>query len=142
MGHMTAKEYLRQYEELNRRARRLKAEYETELEKIDAIGSTLASDGTPHGTGVSKRTEIKAIRLADKALAWKEIELEAIAKRQEIFDLIYNISGLEGEILFERYVNLRKWEQICVQLNISWNAVHYNHRKALAIVQNRLDNLV
>ena len=139
---MTAKEYLRQYEELNRRARRLKAEYETELEKIDAIGSTLASDETPHGTGVSKRTEIKAIRLADKALAWKEIELEAIAKRQEIFDMIHNISGLEGEILFERYVNLRKWEQICVQLNISWNAVHYNHRKALAIVQNRLDNLV
>ena len=83
---MTAKEYLRQYEELNKRALRLKHEYETELEKIDAIGSTLGGEpGMPHGTGISRKTEDKAIRLADKAMKWKEAELDAIAKRQEIF---------------------------------------------------------
>ena len=68
---MKAKEYLRQYEELNRKALRYKSEYETESEKIDAIGSTLSSDaGMPHGTGISRRTEDKAIRLADAALKW------------------------------------------------------------------------
>lgn len=135
---MTAKEYLRQYEELNKRARRLKMEYETELLKIDAIGSTLASDGTPHGTGISRRTEDKAVRLADKALAWKEAELDAIAKRQEIFELIHSIEGIEGEILFERYINLHKWEQICVIVNMSWRQVHRLHAKALSMVAEKM----
>lgn len=138
---MNAKEYLRQYEELNRRALRLKHEYETELDKIDAIGSTLAGEpGMPHGTGISRRTEDKAIRLADKAMAWKEAELDALGKRQEVFELIADIKGAEGEILYERYINLLKWEEVCVTVHLSWYSVHEHHKKALAIVQERLDN--
>ena len=140
---MKAKEYLRQYEDLNRKALRYKSEYETESEKIDAIGSTLSSDaGMPHGTGISRRTEDKAIRLADAALKWKTAELEAIGKRQEIFDLIAGISGVEGDILYERYINLHKWEEVCVLIHMSWNGTHRAHRRALAIVQELLDNRV
>lgn len=136
---MTAKEFLKQYEDLNRKALRLKHEYETELEKIDAIGSTLSNDaGMPHGSGVSRRTEDKAIRLADKALKWKEAELDAIAKRQEVFEVIYDIKGIEGEVLYERYINLRKWEEICVLVHYSWQGVHKVHRRALFIVESRL----
>lgn len=140
---MKAKEYLRQYEDLNRKALRYKSEYETESEKIDAIGSTLSSDaGMPHGTGISRRTEDRAIRLADAALKWKTAELEAIGKRQEIFDLIAGISGVEGDILYERYINLHKWEEVCVLIHMSWNGTHRAHRRALAIVQELLDNQV
>ena len=140
---MKAKEYLRQYEDLNRKALRYKSEYETESEKIDAIGSTLSSEaGMPHGTGISRRTEDKAIRLADAALKWKTAELEAIGKRQEIFDLIAGISGVEGDILYERYINLHKWEEVCVLIHMSWNGTHRAHRRALAIVQELLDNRV
>ena len=140
---MKAKEYLRQYEDLNRKALRYKSEYETESEKIDAIGSTLSSDaGMPHGTGISRRTEDRAIRLADAALKWKTAELEAIGKRQEIFDLIAGISGVEGDILYERYINLHKWEEVCVLIHMSWNGTHRAHRRALAIVQELLDNRV
>ena len=117
---MNAKEFLRQYEELNKRALRYKQEYEVELEKIDAIGSTLSGDGQPHGSGVSRKTEDKAIRLADKALKWKAAELDAIEKRQEIFELIHDIKGVEGEVLYERYINLRHWEEICVLITYSW----------------------
>ena len=140
---MKAKEYLRQYEDLNRKALRYKSEYETESEKIDAIGSTLSSEaGMPHGTGISRRTEDRAIRLADAALKWKTAELEAIGKRQEIFDLIAGISGVEGDILYERYINLHKWEEVCVLIHMSWNGTHRAHRRALAIVQELLDNRV
>jgi len=140
---LKAKEYLRQYEDLNRKALRYKSEYETESEKIDAIGSTLSSEaGMPHGTGISRRTEDKAIRLADAALKWKTAELEAIGKRQEIFDLIAGISGVEGDILYERYINLHKWEEVCVLIHMSWNGTHRAHRRALAIVQELLDNQV
>ena len=136
---MNAKEYLRQYEELNKRALRYKQEYEVELEKIDAIGSTLSGDGQPHGSGVSRKTEDKAIRLADKALKWKAAELDAIEKRQEIFELIHDIKGVEGEVLYERYINLRHWEEICVLIHYSWVQTHEYHKRALRIVQDRIE---
>lgn len=135
---MTAKEFLRQYEHANRIVQRCKTEYETEMLKIDAIGSTLSNDGMPHGNGISRKTEDKAIRLAEKATKWKVAELDAIAKRQQVFELIYDIPGIEGEILIERYVNLRKWEDICVIIHLSWRQTHRLHAKALAIVSAKM----
>ena len=140
---MTAKEYLKQYEELYKRAQRYKAEYVNELDQIDAIGSTLSNDaGMPHGTGISKRTEDIAIRLADKALEYQNVALQAIEKRQEVFETIADIKGSEGEILYERYINLHKWEEVCVLVHMSWNGTHRAHRRALTMVQEILDNRV
>lgn len=136
---MTAKEFLRQYEHASRIVQRCRAEYETEVEKIDAIGSTLSNDGMPHGSGISRKTEDKAIRLAEKATKWKAAELDAIAKRQEVFEVIYDIKGIEGEILIERYINLRKWEDICVLIHYSWRGTHKIHARALQIVEARIN---
>ena len=136
---MTAKEFLRQYEHASRIVQRCKTEYETEVEKIDAIGSTLSNDGMPHGSGISRKTEDKAIRLAEKATKWKAAELDAIAKRQEVFEVIYDIKGIEGEILIERYINLRKWEDICVLIHYSWRGTHKIHARALQIVEARIN---
>ena len=135
---MTAKEYLRQYEYADRRVRRLEEEYRDELLMVDAIRSASDNDGMPHGSGVSKPTEQKAIRLADKRLRLIEARTEAVAKRQEVYDLIDGIDGIEGDLLFERYIKLRKWEEICVLLHYSWQGVHKVHRRALAIVEGRL----
>lgn len=132
---MTAKEYLRQYEYADRRVRRLETEYQDELIMVDAIRSTSDNDGMPHGTGISKPTEDKALRLADKRLRLIEARTEAIEKRQAVFDLINGIDGIEGDLLFERYVRLRKWEEICILLHYSWKGVHIVHRRALAIVE-------
>lgn len=135
---MTAKEFLRQYEYADKRARRLGAEYQREIQMIDAIRSASDNDGMPHSTGTSRPTEDKALKLADKALRWREAELEAIRTRQQVFELIYDIDGIEGEVLTERYINLRKWEEICVLVHYSWQGVHLVHKRALAIVENRL----
>ena len=135
---MTAKEYLRSYGQLNRRVLRLKAEYTKEEELIDSVRSTLGGDGMPHGSGVSKPTEDRAIRLADKRMEWVRAELEAIEKRQEIFELINGIDGTEGDILYERYINLRKWEEICVLVHMSWRQVHRLHAKGLREVESRM----
>jgi hypothetical protein len=137
---LKAKEYLRQYEDLNRIAEQHREEYEIEMEKIDAIGSTLAGEpGMPHGTGISRKTEDKAIRLADKAMKWKMAELDALEKRQEIYELISQIKGVEGDVLYQRYIRLRKWEEICVLVHMSWNGTHKAHRRALIAVQIILD---
>ena len=135
---MTAKEYLRQYEYAVKRIKRIEEEYKQEQLLIDAIRSTSDNDGMPHGTNISRPTEDKAIRLADKALRLSEARLEAISIRQEIFDLVDSVDGIEGEVLHERYINLHKWEEVCVIVNYSWQGVHLVHKRALAIIENRL----
>lgn len=135
---MTAKEFLRQYEYADRRVRRLEIEYQDELLMVDAIRSASDNDGMPHGSGISKPTENKALRLADKHLRLIGAKIEATEKRQEVFDLINGIDGIEGDLLFERYIKLRKWEEICILLHYSWQGVHLVHRRALAIVESRL----
>ena len=135
---MTAKEYLKQYQYAVDRVRRYEEEYQNELTLIDAVRSLLDNDGMPHGSGISKPTEDKAIRLADRALRLTEARLEAIRIRQDVFDLIDSIDGIEGDVLYQRYINLHKWEEVCVMLHYSWQGVHLIHRRALAIVESRL----
>lgn len=136
---MTAKEYLRQYERAVRRAQRYRDEYERESFLIDAVRSLSDNDGMPHGSGISKPTESKAVRLADKKLRLIQAELDAIAVRQELFDFIDSIEGIEGEVLYQRYIRLLKWEEICLIVNYSWPNTMRIHRRALDIVQGLID---
>lgn len=134
---MTAKEYLKRYEYADLRARRYEDEYRHEHELIGSI--SINYDGMPHGSNISRKTENDALRLAEKAERYVQAKLDAIRIRQEVFDLISDIDDVEGEILYQRYVKLLKWERVCVAVNLSWYAVHDHHKKALAIVQKRLD---
>ncbi len=135
---MTAKEYLKQYEYAVDRVHRYEEEYENELALIDAVRSVSDNDGMPHGSGISKPTEEKAVRLADKSLRLAGARIRAIEIRQEIFDLVDSIDGVEGDVLYLRYIKLHKWEEICVLLHYSWQGIHLVHRRALAIVESRL----
>lgn len=134
---MTAKEYLKQYEWAVKRVRRYEEEYKDESLRIDAVKSLSDNDGMPHGSGISKPTEDKAIKLADKRMRLIKARLDALEIRQEIFDLIDSIDDIEGDVLYERYIKLRKWEDICVLLNYSWYGVHNAHRRALMIVEEK-----
>ena len=134
---MTAKEFLKRYEYADLRARRYEEEYRLEHELIGSI--SINYDGMPHGSGISRKTENDALRLTEKAEKWIDARLDAIRVRQEVFDLICDIDDVEGEILYQRYIKLLKWEAVCIVVHLSWYAVHDHHKKALAIVQKRLD---
>lgn len=135
---MTAREYLEQYKEADKIAKRLKAEYEKELLLIDTIKSASDIDGMPHGNGINKTVEDKAIWLADKAAIWKMAELDALRLRQEVFELVHDIPGDEGDILCARYVNLLKWADVCKAVHLSWESVRKHHRIALSMVTEKL----
>lgn len=138
---MTAKEYLKQYEYASKKAARYREEYEIELLKVDAVRSLSDNDGMPHGSGISRPTEAKAIRLADMALKWQQAELDAIEVRHQVFETIAEISDIEGDVLYQRYILLHKWEEICVILHYSWNGIHKAHKRALAIVEEKLNGV-
>ena len=136
---MTAKEYLKQYEQMMILADMHKATYEETLETIDAVRSSANIDGMPHGNGIFKPVEDKAIRLSDAAMRWKMAVLDALEMKLKIYETICMIDGIERTVLVERYIRLRKWEEICVLLGYSWHGVHSAHRRGLAKIQAILD---
>lgn len=139
---MTAREFLKQFEYATQRAERCRRQYEVAQEKIDAIGSTLGGEpGMPHGTGISRRTEDKAIKLADAAAKWKEAEIDALLVKEQVFNVIWNIPGIEGQVLYEKYINLKDWPVIASDLFYSESGIYKAHRRALRIVEKRFSNL-
>lgn len=132
---MTAKEFLKQYEYADRRARKLRAEYEREVQLIDAIRSSSDNDGMPHGSGISKPTEDKAEKLSDKAMRLVDAKLEAVKVRQEVFDTIMEVGGFEADVLIERYVNLKTWECVCLSVNYTWPTVRMAWHRGLDKVE-------
>lgn len=123
---MTVREFLKQYEYAERKARRLQAEYQEEMEKIDTIRSSVG-DGTPHGGSISKQVEIRALKLIDKALELKQAELDAIEVRQTVFDAVQKVPGTMGDILYWRYIKLVKdWDEI-------GNKVGYSRRHSIRL---------
>lgn len=124
-------EFLRQYDIQNRKAERLRREYEKQKSEIDEISSPLGSDGLPHGTSVSKKVENQAIKLADKLIEYNIAKLDALEKRQEVFDAIYDVAGIEGDVLYKRYIELKSVEEIRKELNYSRSQVHRIELKAM-----------
>ena len=77
----------------------------------------------PHGTGISRRTEDKAIKLADAAAKWKEAEIDALLVKEQVFKVIWNIPGIEGQVLYEKYINLKDWPVIASDLFYSESGI-------------------
>lgn len=129
---MNVEGYLKQYREADRKARRLRQEYDKEKAEIDEIKSPLGSDGMPHGTGISKSVENRAIRLADKLLEYEDARIEAIEIRQMLFDAIMQIGGIESDVLYDYYVDYfdkrrnksRTWEDVAEMEHVSLSTVH------------------
>lgn len=137
---MTSKEFLRQYENAKNEAERLRLEYESEIDKIDNVRSSLSGDGTPHGTGKSNPTEAEAVRLAVKATAYQEAELRALEIRQNVFDTVKSVPGVEGEILFERYILLKHWREVAEAVHMSDSGMFSAHDRALKLIDHILKN--
>ena len=139
---MDVVEYLKRYERADRKAQRLLEEYKRENELVDAVRSTADIDGLPKGTGISKETEEKALRLADKAALFKMAQLDALHERQEVANTIFKVKDSdEQDVLIERYIYYgQTWEEICVRLHMSWGKVHDKHRRAKASVEEIIEH--
>lgn len=128
---MTAKQFLEQYKEANRRIKLIKKELAEERLMIDSIRSSSGSDGMPHGSGINKPVEDRAVRLTDISMRKVDAILDAVEIRQRVFDVVIQVEGTTGDVLYERYIMLRTWQQVADRLHISWNTTHKHHRIGL-----------
>ncbi len=135
---MTVREYLEQYKKADKKARRFRKEFEKEEVMIDAISSPLNTDGTPHGTEISKTTEMRALRIADKRLKYLDAELDAIEIRQQIFDTVMKLDGIECDVLNDYYIDYfdedkqkaRTWEDVAEIVHVDPRTVYRIKRRA------------
>ena len=135
---MTAKEYLQMYKEAEKQVQDIRAEYLEQMEQIDNIRSSLGGDGLPRSGDIYKKVEAQAVRLAEKAEELLQAEADALALRQEIFRMVQRVPGDPGEVLRERYVNLRKWEDIADLIGYTDRNCRYLHDKGLEIVEEMI----
>lgn len=133
---MKAKDFLKQYEQAVKDTNKLERELSDLRESYDQIKSVTDYDGMPHGSNIGHPTEEKAIKVADKSLEYVRALQHRSEVREAVFEVVFAVKGIEGDVLYERYIKLKKWEDICVQLNYSWNGVHSAHKRALNVVSN------
>lgn len=128
---MTAEYYLNQYRRAVEREARCQSEYEKELILIDAVRSLSDNDGMPHGSGTSKPTEDKAIRLADAHTKLVDAKLEALRIRRHLFEEISKVPGVKGDILIGCYIDLMDLGELADLMNYSDRHIRRLHREAV-----------
>lgn len=134
---MTGKEYLEQYRIKELALLRVREEYRKELEQVDSIRSALDTSGIVAGNN-SGAVEIRALRLAEKAERLKKAELDALDVRQQVFDVIAKVDGVKGQILYERYINLKKWEDVADAVCYEVRHARRLHDEGVRIVERVL----
>lgn len=135
---LKAKEYLERYEDALRRVRWCLEQYERESLLIDAIRSASDNDGMPHGNNIGRPTEEKAIRLASSGMDVLRAKAEALRTEGEIFAVAYRVGGVEGDVIIERYIKLKDWNDIYTAINYSTSQAHRYHRAGLDKVADLL----
>jgi DNA-directed RNA polymerase specialized sigma subunit len=118
---MTASEYLRQYEYAYYAAERARQTYELEMERIDAIGSTLGENaGMPRGSGTGNQVEDGAILIEYARQAMDNITTELEGMRAELTPLIESLeSPLQKNAMWMRYIEGHSVREIAYSLNYS-----------------------
>ena len=141
---MEAKEYLQQIENLNEQIKNLDDEIKDLRNEIITVRSSWP-DGEIHGTGGTSPVEAAVEKLID---GLTQIELKHLmlqsqlwSKRNEIINTISELSNPDhNRLLYLRYVQLKIWEEIAVDMHFSYQWVSGAlHSNALQELQKILD---
>lgn len=135
---MTVKEYLSQAFVLNKLINAKKSRIVNLRDKQYLLGGGLSDVKVQTSTaqdalGNATAEVLDLINECEKDI----IRLLDIQKEIEATIEILNLSDLKL-ILFERYVNLKRWEDIAADNNYSWDTVHRKHRRALVILEKSI----
>ena len=128
---LAAKQYMDKYRDAVRRVRQCEEQYEREALLVDSIRSASDNDGMPHGNNIGRPTEERALRLVDKGMDIHDARIKALRIQREIFEVAYRVGGVEGDVLIERYINLKEWHEIFPVVGYSESQTHRYHLSGL-----------
>ena len=130
----SAQQYLSQVRQIDEQMRIIQSQISNIVEL-----SGLSYDkvqAAPNGDSKVEKLTMRRLELLDK---YEKKRDELIRLRYEVTDMILTLKGqYQQEILFKRYVELKRWKRIATEMNLSMRMVYNVHREALCSIDERL----
>ncbi|WP_333813952.1 DUF1492 domain-containing protein [Muricomes intestini] len=131
------KDYLNGYGNAKNREKRIQEQIRKL--RLDKMCPSVKYDDMPHGTDIGDLSDymVQFEKLMDELT--KE-RLKAVTQYTEIYRQIKRVEDdRERDILVYRYLQRKKWEDICVLMELSWRHVHRIHGDALKNFPNDIE---
>jgi hypothetical protein len=136
----TAKEYLARLRnaDLKIEARRLEIE---QLKILATCSGSLNSDKVNvKSSKAADSMAKKVIDFVDKEAELKKDIERLIELRHQIIDMIFKLEDVRYiEVLFKRYVQYKRFEQIACEMSFSYDRARHLHIEALRAFETKLD---
>lgn len=124
------KEYLKSYKKSCDKLRSLEEQFTELKETAFSLRSPVITDMPK----AFRQHDISDMMVRLEVLFTKIIKLkeECVVRKMDIESRIADMpEGIQAQVIHKRYVEHKEWEQICVEINYSWNHTHRLHSKAL-----------
>lgn len=131
---MLAKEWLWRYQRIYWRVEREEEEYQRIREELSGVRALLYDD-MPSGSGTLADLSNSMVRLEKqmKVIDTAVAELYEIAS--DIVGAIYKLPEDIQPIMFKRYMEFKKWQQVSEECGMSIRNVHNKHLEGLELIE-------
>ena len=133
MGELSENDRKKQELKSYQKHKRREAEILEEIQRLrmDKMFPSLAADGMPRGSSQSDLSNYAAL-IDEQIELLKEERLERAKAYTRIENAIRRMrDDDEQKVLRLRYIQGLKWEEVAVEMNISWQHTHKIHARAL-----------
>lgn len=126
-----AKEYLQQVRKAQLHISSLQEEIETMKELAVSIGAMNQDEKVLSSVSQDKMADI-ICKIEDRMTELKDKVTEYIKLRTEVMATISKVDNDDyQQILYKRYCQMKKWEEIALEMNYTWRWVVKLHGRAL-----------
>ena len=141
MEEMTAKEYLMQVRNLESKMKILKEEIDTLREMVVSTGAIQQGE-RELSSGTQDKMAETICKINEKECEWNDLMREFALARANVIINIQKLNNPEYEqILYKRYCQSKKWEEIALEMNYTYQWVCKLHGRALLELDKVLNNL-
>lgn len=131
----TAKEYLNQVRNLETKMKILKEEIDTLREMVVSTGAVQQQERVM-SSGAQDRMAETICKINEKEEEWNQLMREFALARAEVIISIQKLNNTDYEqILYKRYFQSKKWEEIAMEMNYSYQWVCKLHGRALLEIE-------
>lgn len=130
----SAQEYLNQVRLIDEQMRIIQSQISNIVEL-----SGLSYDKMPSVSNGNSKVEKLAMRRLELLEKYEKKKDELVRSRYQVTDMILTLKGqYQQEILFKRYVELKRWKRIAREMALSERMVFNVHRDALQSINEKL----
>ena len=140
MEEITAKEYLNQVRNLETKMKILKEEIDTLRELVVSTGAVQQEERVM-SSGAQDRMAETICKINEKEEEWNQFMREFALTRAEVIISIQRLNNSDYEqILYKRYCQGKKWEEIALDMNYSYQWVCKLHGKTLLEIEKIINS--